>query len=112
MISTRRGVIFSRASRALTSLCRNNSMMRTRIGAWDGDKRALRRNQAIGDQTVQMGMKPRRVVAIGLQRRDHAGQGSGVLGGILEKFPDRGIKRIADRDLYYETFLRRTAVSK
>jgi hypothetical protein len=55
-----------------------------RIGAWDGEKRAFRRNQSIRNQGVKMGMEAGGIVAIGLQGSDHAGEPSAVHGGILE----------------------------
>ena len=42
-----------------------------------------------------MGMEPGGVVAIGLQRSDHAGQPSAVHGAILEKLLDGRIKALA-----------------
>ena len=55
-----------------------------RIGARDGDKRAIRGNQAIGDQTVKMRVKPGGIISVALQGRDHPREGAAILGGILE----------------------------
>jgi hypothetical protein len=66
-----------------------------RIGAWDGEKRAFRRNQSIRNQGVKMGMEAGGIVAIGLQGSDHAGEPSAVHGGILEKLLNGRIKALA-----------------
>ena len=65
-----------------------------RIGARDGDQGALRRNQAVRDQTVKVRMKPGGFVSIGLQGGDHAGQGVALPGGLLEELLDRGIEAL------------------
>ena len=68
-----------------------------RIGARDGDQGAFRKNQAIGDQTVKMRMKPGGFVSIGLQGGDHAGQGVALVGGLLEELLDRAIEALAQQ---------------
>ena len=55
-----------------------------RIGARDGNQRAIRGNQAIGDQTVKMRVKPGGIISVALQGRDHAREGAAILGGILK----------------------------
>ena len=62
-----------------------------------GDKRSFRGNKALGDQTVEMGMKPGGIVTIALQRGDHAGDGAAIAGGLLEEFLDGGIKAPAQQ---------------
>jgi hypothetical protein len=42
------------------------------IRARDGNKRSICRNKAVGDQTVEMGMKAGGIVTIALQRGDQA----------------------------------------
>ena len=68
-----------------------------RIRARDGNKRSFRGNQAVGDQTVEMGMKPGGIVTVALQRGDHAGDGAAIAGGILEEFLDRGVEALAQQ---------------
>ena len=66
-----------------------------RIRARDGNQRTIGGYQAVGDQTVQMGMKPGGIVAVALQRGNHAGEGAAISGGILKELLDRGIKGLA-----------------
>ena len=68
-----------------------------RIGARDGNQGAFRRNQAIGDQTVKMRMKPGGFVSLGLQGRNHAGQGAALVGGLLEELLDGGIEALVQQ---------------
>ena len=70
---------------------------RERIRARDGNKGSIRRNQAVGYQAVQMGMKPGGFVSIGLQGGDHAGQGVALVGGLLEELLDRAIEALAQQ---------------
>jgi len=62
-----------------------------------GDKRSFRGNKALGDQTVEMGMKPGGIVTIALQRGDHAGDGAAIAGGILEELLDRSVEALAQQ---------------
>jgi hypothetical protein len=56
-----------------------------RIGAGDGDKRALGRNETVGDQAMRLRMKPGRIIPVALQGRHHAGKRVAILGGFLEE---------------------------
>ena len=68
---------------------------RERIRARDGNKGSIRRNQAVGYQAVQMGMKPGGVIAEALQGGDHAGQCAVIPGGMLEELLDGGVDPVA-----------------
>src|SRR3990172_11541099 len=68
-----------------------------RIRERNGDKRSFRGNKALGDQTVEMGMKPGGIVTIALQRGDHAGDGAAIAGGMLEEFLDRDVEALAQQ---------------
>ena len=68
-----------------------------RIRARDGNKRSIRGNKAVGDQTVEMGMKPGGIITVALQRGDHAGEGAAIAGGILEEFLDGGVEALAQQ---------------
>lgn len=68
-----------------------------RIRARNGNKRSIRRNKAVGDQTVEMGMKACRIVTVALQRGDHAWEGAAVPGGILQEFLDGGVEALAQQ---------------
>ena len=68
-----------------------------RIRARDGNKRTIRGYQAVGNQTVQMGMKPGGIVAVALQRGDHTGDRAAIASGILEEFLDRSIETLAQQ---------------
>ena len=66
-----------------------------RIRTGDGDKRAVRRNQPVGEQTMEVRMKAGGIVTVALQGGDHAGDGAAVTGGILEEFLDGGVEALA-----------------
>jgi len=66
-----------------------------RIRAGDENKRSIGRNKAVGDQTVQMGMKAGGVINLALQGGDHAGEGAAIAGGILEELLDGGVETLA-----------------
>jgi hypothetical protein len=68
-----------------------------RIRARNGDKRSSRGNKALGDQTVEMGMKAGGIVTVALQRGDHAWEGAAVPGGILEELLDGGVEALAQQ---------------
>jgi coenzyme F420-reducing hydrogenase alpha subunit len=68
-----------------------------RIGARDHDKRSIRRNEAVGDQTVEMGMKADEIVTVAVQRGDHAGDGAAIAGGILQEILDRSVEALAQQ---------------
>jgi hypothetical protein len=80
-----------------------------RIGARDGDKRTIPRNQAVADQTVQMRMKPAGIVTVALQGGDHAGNGAAVAGGILEEILYGGIEALAQQAEQFAVVLEREA---
>jgi hypothetical protein len=65
------------------------------IGASDGDERAVGRNQAVGNQAMKMGMKPSGIIAVALERGDHAGEGAAIACGMLEQFLDGGVETLA-----------------
>ena len=67
------------------------------IRAWDWNKRSIGRNKAVGDQTVQMGMKAGGVINLALQGGDHAGEGAAIAGGILEELLDGGVEALAQQ---------------
>jgi hypothetical protein len=68
-----------------------------RIRTGDGNQRTIRGSEAVGDQAVQMRMKPGGIIAVALQRGDHAGEGAAIAGGILEELLDGGVEALAQQ---------------
>ena len=66
-----------------------------RIRGRNGDKGSSRGDKAVGNQTVQMRMKPAGIIAIALQGGDHAGQCAAIPGGMLEELLDGGVEALA-----------------
>ena len=50
-----------------------------------------------GPRKGKMGMKPGGIIAVALQRSNHAGEGTAIPGGILKELLDRGMEALAQQ---------------